>query len=316
MTEPVKIQPYISIVSPVYKAEHIVDELVKQLMSAIEPITDNYEIILIEDHSPDSSWIKIQQQCTKHPNVKGIKLSRNFGQHSAIAAGLHHATGTYVIVMDCDLQDNPVYIPQLIDKAKEGFDVIYTVKRKRKHNFFKDFTGYFFHKIFNYLVKGGQIRTDGKIGSYSLITQKVVAAYRELNDEYRPYLVMLNILGFEHAFLPIEHSKRFEGRSSYGTIQLINHAINGIVSQTDRLLKISIYIGSIYTIFSFVYGIYVFIEAIRKGFQSGWASLVLLITFSTGIVLLILGIIGLYIGKILSQVKNRPLFIVDKTLNF
>ncbi len=309
-------QPLFSIVSPVYRAENILDELVKQLTEVGDKLTDNYEIILVEDHSPDKSWAKMMELGRKYPKVKGIKLSRNFGQHNAIAAGLYHASGEYVIVMDCDLQDNPIYIPQLIEKAREGFDVVYTVKKERKHNFFKDFTGAVFHRLFNYLTGNDLVRTDGKIGAYSLISQKVVAAYRNLHDEYRPYLVMLNILGFEHTFLNIEHSTRHSGKSSYNLRRLVNHAINGIISQTDRLLKLSVYMGAFYTFASFIYGIWVLYKQFTVGLQSGWPSLVLLITFSTGIILLFLGIIGLYISRIFTQVKNRPLFIVDKTINF
>ena len=316
MEQQVSTNPYFSIVSPVYRAENILEELVKQLTEVSEKITPNYEIILVEDHSPDKSWAKIKELGAKYPKVKGIKLSRNFGQHNAIAAGLYHTSGEYVIVMDCDLQDNPAYIPELINKAKEGFDVVYTVKKERKHNFFKDFTGNAFHRLFNYLVGNDLVKTDGKIGAYSLISKKVVAAYRDLHDEYRPYLVMLNILGFEYAFLNIEHSTRHSGKSSYNLKRLITHAINGIISQTDRLLKLSIYMGAIYTFISFIYGIYVVYKQITVGLQSGWPSLVLLITFSTGIILLFLGIIGLYISRIFTQVKNRPLFIVDKTVNF
>jgi dolichol-phosphate mannosyltransferase len=312
----VSVNPYFSIVSPVYRAEDILEELVKQLTEASEKVTPNYEIILVEDYSPDRSWAKISELGRKYPKLKGIKLSRNFGQHNAIAAGLYHTTGDYVIVMDCDLQDNPIYIPDLINKAKEGFDVVYTLKNQRKHNFFKDVTGAIFHRLFNYLVGNDLVKTDGKIGTYSLLSKKVVTAYRDLHDEYRPFLVMLNILGFEYTFLKIEHSKRHSGKSSYNLRRLINHAINGIISQTDRLLKLSIYMGAVYTFISFIYGIYVLYKQVTVGLQSGWPSLVLLITFSTGIILLFLGIIGLYISRIFTQVKNRPLFIVDRTVNF
>ena len=315
MDQQAKAKPYFSIVSPVYRAEGILDELVRQIAEVSDKITANYEIILVEDHSPDKSWMKIKELCASNSSVKGIKLSRNFGQHNAIAAGLYHANGEYVIVMDCDLQDNPIYIPDLLNKAKEGYDVVFTVKKERKHNFFKDFTGMIFHRLFNYLTGNTLVKTDGKIGAYSLISQKVVAAYRELHDEYRPYLVMLNILGFEYAFLNIEHSTRHSGKSSYNLRRLVNHAVNGIISQTDRLLKLSIYMGALYTFISFIYGIYVAYKQVTVGLQSGWSSLVLLITFSTGIILLFLGIIGLYISRIFTQVKNRPLFIVDKTIN-
>ncbi|MGZ3867334.1 MAG: glycosyltransferase family 2 protein, partial [Bacteroidia bacterium] len=274
-----------------------------------------YEIILVNDRSPDNSWQIIQQICVTNKKVKGINLSRNYGQHNAVAAGLHNCKGDYAIVMDCDLQDDPMYIVKLIEKAKEGYDIVYTVKEERKHGIFKNITAYFFHKIFTYLVGGSNVKTDKKVGSFSLITKKVVESYKLLNDEYRPYLVMLNLLGYNSTYIDIEHRERFAGKSSYTFSKLVSHALNGIVSQTDRLLKLSIYIGSVYMLFSFIYGIYVFIKAIFFGLQAGWPTIILLITFSTGIILMFLGIIGLYISRIFLQVKNRPLYVIDHKIN-
>ncbi|MES2394532.1 MAG: glycosyltransferase family 2 protein [Bacteroidota bacterium] len=306
---------FISIISPVYKAENILDELVKTITNEVSKITDNFEIILVEDHSPDNSWVKIVANCSTYPFVKGIKLSRNFGQHNAIAAGMQYVLGDYIIVMDCDLQDNPIYIPQLIAKANEGFDIVYTVKKERKHSILKNITASVFHKVFAYLVGGEQIKTDGRIGSFSLINRKVVNAYNSLNDDYRPYLVMLNLLGFNASYVNIEHEERYSGTSSYTFIKLARHALNGIISQTDRLLKLAIYLSIIYMVLSFIFGLYIFIQSIFHGFQSGWASIAFLISFNTGVILFFLGIIGLYISRIFLQVKKRPLFIIDKKIN-
>lgn len=308
-------KPFISIVSPVYGAAEIIQELVRRLTEELNKITDNYEIVLIEDHSPDDSWKVIREICATDPNVKGVKLSRNFGQHNAIGAGLHIASGDYVVVMDCDLQDDPSYIADLWQMATEGNDVVYTVKKERKHNAMKDFFAGMFHKLFNNLVGVEDVHTDGKIGSYSLITRKVVDAYKELKDEYRPYLVMLNLLGFQQGYLVVEHAERFSGRSSYSFKKLVVHALNGIISQTDRLLMLSVYIGILYVIASFLFGAYVLIQSLVSGFRPGWASLVLLLTFNTGILMLFLGIIGLYISRIFLQAKGRPLYIVDQTIN-
>lgn len=309
-------QSFISIVSPVYQAERIIDELVKAIVAEVSLITDNFEIILVEDCSGDNSWAVIVANCLKHPFIKGIKLSRNYGQHSAIASGLHHANGEYIVVMDCDLQDDPAYIKTLLAKAQGGADIVYTIKKERKHSSIKNITAAIFHVIFTYLVGGKQSKSDEKIGAFSLITRKVANAYALLKDDYRPYLVMLNILGFTSAYVYIEHRERFSGTTtSYSFQKLAAHALNGIISQTDRLLKLSIYIGIVYMLCSFVFGAYVFVQALLHGFSTGWASTVLLITFSTGIILLFLGIIGLYISRIFMQVKQRPLYIVDKTIN-
>src|SRR3990172_5559993 len=144
--------PSLSIVSPVYRAEEIVDELVARIALEVSRFETNYEIILVDDGSPDNSWRRIEENCRMNSRVKGIKLSRNFGQHHAIAAGLAESKGAYVVVMDCDLQDNPGYIQQLVRKAKDGVDIVYTVKQERNHGRIKNLFAEMFHRIFNWLV--------------------------------------------------------------------------------------------------------------------------------------------------------------------
>ena len=139
----------ISVISPVYKAEQIVPELVKRIIEGVSVFTDSYEIILIEDCGPDNSWQKIEEECSSNPKVKGIRFSRNFGQHYAITAGLEHAKGDYVVVMDCDLQDNPKYIKEMYDDAVAGADIVFTYKEKRKHSFFKNITARMFYSLYN-----------------------------------------------------------------------------------------------------------------------------------------------------------------------
>lgn len=311
-----ELNPHISIVSPVYGAAEILSELVKAIHGEVSKITNHYEILLVEDHSPDKSWLEIERICLEDAHVKGIKLSKNYGQHNAIAAGLHNVTGDYVVVMDCDLQHNPKYILNLLNKAKDGFDVVYTITPKRKHGIVKNFFAGCFHMIFNFLVGVKEVTTDGQIGTYSLITRKVVEAYKLFNDDYRPYLVILNLVGFNQGYQMIEHEKRFSGKSSYNFKKLFNHALNGIISQTNRLLMLSIYVGILYTILSFIAGIYILIKAMIGQFYPGWASLIILLLFNTGIILLFLGIIGIYISRIFLQVKGRPLYLIDRKLNF
>jgi len=307
--------PVISVVSPVYKAELILDELVKRINESIDPITSSYEIILVEDHSPDGSWEKIVEICQNHPEVKGIKLSRNFGQHNAIAAGLFHAHGEYIIVMDCDLQDNPKYIKDLLEKAKEGNEIVYTLKIRRKHNKLKNAVTFFWSKIFNWLADDKALNSNLKVGSYSLITKKVLIEYNRLNDYYKPYLGMLSLLGFKNDYIKIEHEARFSGKSSYSARKLISHAVNGIISQTDKLLTISIFTGLFFSLIGIFLIVYLVYLHFYSGFSQGWASLVVLIIFNTGLILTSLGIVGAYIGKIFLQTKNRPNFIVEVKIN-
>ncbi len=305
----------LSIVSPVYKAENIVDELVKRVVDEAQKITLDFELILVEDGSPDNSWKAIERNSVKDKRVKGIKLSRNFGQHYAITAGIDNAEGNFIIIMDCDLQDDPIYFIKLIDKAKEGYDIVYTYKESRKHSFFKNMTAKLYNKIFNYLIDNKSISSDNNIGAYSLISRKVADAFMSYNDYHRHYLMVLRWLGFHTGYIKIEHKVRFEGKSSYTFSKLIKHAIDGITSQSDKLLRIFVGIGLTISTLSFLSILLIIIMYLTNGFKSGWASLIVVILFSTGIILTSIGVIGIYLGKTFEQTKNRPLYFIDKKIN-
>ncbi|PIY09630.1 MAG: glycosyltransferase [Flexibacter sp. CG_4_10_14_3_um_filter_32_15] len=309
------MQPLISIVSPVYRAEKIVDKLVEQISEEVSKITDNFEIILVEDGSPDNSWEAIERNCQKDKRVKGIKLSRNFGQHYAITAGLEYSQGEWVVVMDCDLQDDPIYISQLFEKAQQGFDIVYTVKKKREHSFFKNFFANLYNHVFNWLIDNKEQKSSNQIGSYSLLSRKVVEAFKNYKDYRRHYLMILRWLGFSNTFIQIEHRERFEGKSSYNFSKLLTHALDGITSQSDKILRLTVTLGFVLSVLSILGGIYIIIRTFISSFQSGWASLVVLILFTSGLIITSIGISAIYIGKIFEQTKERPLFIIDKTIN-
>jgi polyisoprenyl-phosphate glycosyltransferase len=302
----------LSIVSPVYQAENIVDALVLRITQEVEKITPSYEIILVEDGSRDESWNKIELNCQRNRKVKGIKLSRNFGQHYAISAGLGNASGQWVVVMDCDLQDNPKYIKDLYEKAQEGYDIVYTAKTKRQHSFFKDIIANAYFFIFNYLSDQKQ---DDKTGAYSIISRKVVDAFCQIKDFHRHYLPILQLVGFKSTIINIEHEKRFEGKSSYNFLKLLKLATHGIVSQSDKLLRVSISIGFILFILSFLWAGYIIVMYFVRGAQPGYTSIMAMLLLSTGLILMSIGIAGIYIGKIFEQVKGRPLYFVDKKVN-
>lgn len=305
----------LSIISPVYKAELIVDELVKKIIIEAEKITSNFEIILVEDGSPDNCWGKILENCKKDSRVKGVKLSRNFGQHFAISAGLENSKGEYVILMDCDLQDDPIYFEALISKAKEGNKIVYTYKKERKHGFLKNLKAKIFYSIFNFLVDNKNNKASEKVGSYSLLSREVVDAYVKLGDYKRHYLMLLRWLGFQSAYIEINHNKRFEGISSYNFKKLMLHAIDGITSQSDKLLRLTASFGFLMAVFSLFSAIGIIIRYLITPFQAGWASLMVLTLFVGGMIILSVGICGIYIGRIFEQTKMRPQYIIDQKVN-
>ena len=307
--------PTLSIVSPVYKAEKIVPELVKRIAEACAAITPDFEIVLVEDGSPDHSWCAIEKECTAHPYVKGVQLSRNFGQHYAITAGLATAKGDTVAVMDCDLQDNPKYLAELYAAAQQGNDIVLTYKKVRRHGFFKNFAARIYFSIFNFLIENKEYEANKLVGAYSMLSRKAVDAFLSYKEYHRHYLTVIGMIGFRKTFVEVEHDKRFEGRSSYTFSKLVRHALNGITSQSDKLLRLSIGLGFFLFAGSLLWTATIVVMYFRTGLLNGYASTMGVILLGTGLILISIGVLGLYIGNIFAEVKGRPLYVIDKTLN-
>jgi len=307
--------PTISVVSPVYMAEKIVPELVRQIADACRSITQSFEIILVEDGSPDNSWEAIAAQCERHPFVKGIKLSRNFGQHYAITAGMEAATGSYVVVMDCDLQDNPKYIADMLAEAKKGADIVFAFRRARKHSAFKNITAAIFYKIFNFLIDNKGEDASRQVGTYSLMTRKAVNAFLAHKEFHRQYLMIVRMLGFKRAYVEVEHQPRYEGKSSYSLGKLFRLALSAVTAYSDKLLRVSVVLGFVIFVLSFLWAMWIVFQYFHSGLLNGYASLMASHLLGTGMILMSVGIAGLYIGTIFNQVKQRPLYLVDQKLN-
>jgi glycosyltransferase involved in cell wall biosynthesis len=306
----------VSIVIPVYKSEDSLVELVDLINNQFNAESKfACEIIMINDGSSDNSWKVIKGLCKKKTNVKGINFSRNFGQHMAITAGIEIAKGNYIVVIDCDLQYDPIYIPVLLNELEKGNDIVFTYIKKREHNFLKNITAKIFNKVFNYLVENKDYSSDKNVGTFSAINRKVATAYLNFNDYQRHYLMVLRWLGFTRTYIEIVHKTRKYGKSSYTFMKLVDHAIAGITSQSNKLLLLNVLIGFVISFISFI-GLFVIIALyFLIGFQSGWASLAALILFSTGIILVSIGTVGIYVGKTFDQAKNRPKYIIDEILN-
>jgi dolichol-phosphate mannosyltransferase len=301
----------ISIVSPVYKASKILPELVARLESSLLGITDSFEVILVDDGCPENSWEVIVALQVKYKFIKGIKLSRNFGQHFAITAGIKHSKGELIIVMDCDLQDDPKHIPDLVKEQEKGFEIVYTLRDQRNFGFIKNLWAVIFYKVYNYLIDDIRLSGFSNIGTYSLITRRVAEAYGLIGDHHRHYLMILRWLGFKHSFIEIEHQKRFEGKSGYTTLKLIKHAINGIIGNSDKLMRLMALWGALLSFIAFLVSLIITISYFIEPFQAGWASLIVLILFLGGLIISSIGVCGLYIAKIFDQTKNRPFYIIS-----
>lgn len=302
---------YLSVVSPVYRAEMIVDELVGEIHKHLAPLDFSYEIILVVDGSPDHSWDKVHAIAERDEKVTGIKLSRNFGQHYAITAGLEYAQGEWIVVMDCDLQDHPSQIQPMLQAAKEGDHKIVMGRRAvRKDGFFKKTFSKLFYAALSYLSGSKQ---DPGTANFGVYHQSVVAEIRRMKEPIRFFPSMVKWVGFSRTSIDIEHFERFEGKSSYNLKRLFRLALDIILANSDKPLRLTVKLGLIISSISFLIGV-IYLVRYLLGYivVSGFASIIISIWFLGGFILLTLGIVGLYISKIFEGVKNRPIFIVDK----
>lgn len=305
--------PHISIVSPVYRGEKMVAELVRRNVESVTTITDDYEIILVNDASPDNSWDEIVKQCAANPKVKGINLSRNFGQHYAITAGLHYAKGDWVVVMDCDLQDRPEEIPNLYKKAQEGFDIVYARRVARKDKFFKRLSSTLFHWVYNWL---SGLEADKTIANFGIYKQCVIAEFNKMPERARSFPSLVKYLGFKDTAIDVEHAERAEGKSSYNLYKLFKLSFDVIVANSNKPLRMAVGFGFGMAAISFLLALYNVIAKWIGVIQvSGYTTTVFSIWFVGGLLLFVMGILGLYIGKIFDQVKGRQLFVVKDKVN-
>jgi polyisoprenyl-phosphate glycosyltransferase len=308
-------RPEISVLSPVYMGEQSVRELVDRVREAVEHITEDYEIVLVEDGSPDGSWRSIEAACRSDRRVRGIRFSRNFGQEYALTAGLGAAQGRYVVVLDCDIQDDPIFIPDLYRAAQNGFDIVYTRKQRRQHSALDNALGQLFHIVFNALVADAEFHSSKLVGNYTLLSRRAVDAFLTFKEYHRHYLCVLRRLGFPAIYVDIEHRARPYGTSSYSIARRLRVAINVITSETDRLLYLSIGVGLALVAMALAGAVYVVVGYFVHGYREGWASVFDLILVSTGAILTLLGITGIYVGRIFDQTKGRPLYLVRDRIN-
>ena len=301
----------LSIVSPVYRAELVLDELVERIAKSVPSAFNSYEIILVDDFSPDKSWQKIVEISSKNSNVRGFKLSRNFGQHYAITAGLNQVSGDYVVVLDCDLQDQPEEIEKLFNASQKGFDIVLARRYERKDSLYKKTVSKLFYKTLSYLTGTKQ---DATVANFGIYSKQVIDEVVKLVEKIKYFPTMVKWVGFSTTYVNVEHASRSEGKSNYNLKKLLNLALDIILAYSDKPLRLIIKFGLSIAMISFLMVIYVLFEKITgKVSVSGYASLIISIWFLSGCLLTTLGVVGLYIGKIFEGVKNRPSYIIEKT---
>ncbi len=303
-----------SVVVPVFNEEEVVLESYKRLKTVMDGLGEPYEIIFVNDGSKDRTAYIINEICETDKNVKLIDFSRNFGHQIAITAGMDYSSGKAVVVIDADLQDPPELIPRMAEKWKEGYDVVYGKRIQRKgETFFKKFTAKLFYRFLRTMT---EVDIPVDTGDFRLIDRKVCDALKSINERNRYVRGLISWLGFKQIGVEFVRDKRFAGETKYPLKKMMKFAFDAITSFSYKPLKLASYTGLLLSFFSFIYLLVVLYQKLftDKTIQ-GWASTMAVSLFFNGIVLIMLGIIGEYIGRIYDEAKGRPLYIVRQTRN-
>jgi dolichol-phosphate mannosyltransferase len=301
--------PEISVVVPSYGCKECLTILCERLDRVLRELVPSFEIIIVDDRSPDNSWPIVEALAHRYPSVRGIRLSRNFGQQIAMTAGLAAAFGKHVVVMDCDLQDPPERIPDLYRELQKGYDLVMAKRIARSHSGFRVTAAKAYYRLVHWLT--GETM-DGEYGSFSILSRKVVNAFLLFGERERHYIFILHWLGFNRGTIEYAHAERAGGRSSYSVGKLVRHALSGMFFQTSAFLNWIMYAGLFFTMASFAAGAYFIYRHYVSSALPGWTSIVVAILFSTGMILASTGAVGLYISRIFEISKGRPLYIVDQ----
>jgi dolichol-phosphate mannosyltransferase len=306
--------PTISVVIAVYNAEDCLSELDRRLHLTLTSMQIPYEVIYVEDCGTDLSWQKIVECASSNKRVKGFKLSRNFGQHHAITAGLDQAHGLWVVAMDCDLQDPPEEIPRLFAEAKNGWDIVIFRRINREEPYIKKISAKLFYKVFSYFAG---FPVDGQLKTYRIMSSKVVQAFCSMREQLRSLNPLMHWMGFNVKVISVSDTTRFAGKSSYTYKKLWKLALDVIVAYSDKPLRLSIQFGFICMTGAFLFGSYIFLKALLFGPSGvGWSSTIVSIYFIGGVIIANLGIIGIYLGKLFDESRRRPLYIIAKQTQY
>jgi len=304
---------HLSVVIPVLNEESLIQELIKRVTLNCEKITTDYEVLIVDDGSIDNTWSKILDASKLDKKIKGLKLSRNFGHHYALTAGLHETVGDWVVVMDGDLQDRPEVIPDLYQKSQEGYDVVFVSRMNRPERLpYK-----ILQKIFYGLLKVlSGLDFDSSQANFSIVHRKVVDAFNSFPENARFYGSTIMWLGFKRSKIFADHGKRLSGKPSYTLKKRLRLASDIILSFSERPLKFAISVGIIVSTISIVSAAWIIYAAFTWGYSvTGWTSLIFSIFFFSGVILIFLGIIGIYLGRVFQEVKRRPLYVVSERAN-
>ena len=305
----------ISIIIPLYNESSNIEYLFTRLISTLEPLNTSYEIICINDGSQDDTLTKLIQYNRQNPQIKVLNLSRNFGKEIALTAGIDHAHGGAIIPIDADLQDPPELIEQLIDKWREGYDVVYATRRSRQgETWFKQWTAKAFYQT---IGKLSPVPIPSNTGDFRLLDRQVVEAIKKLPERTRFMKGLFAWVGYRQTSILFDREPRHSGNSNWNYWKLWNFALDGIISFSFLPLKVWSYIGVSISLVSLCYALFLVLRTLVFGVDvPGYASLMVAILFLGGVQLITLGVLGEYLGRVYEEVKGRPLYLIREKYGF
>ncbi|MBO9542048.1 glycosyltransferase family 2 protein [bacterium] len=309
------MRPVVSVIIPIFNEEEIIAELYRRMTVVMEGMAEPYELVLVNDGSRDTSLQKMQELAAKDQRLKIVDFSRNFGHQVAITAGMDHASGEAIVIIDADLQDPPEVIPRLVERWREGYDVVYAVRAKRHGDtFFKRVTAAGFYRILH-RITSVDIPVD--TGDFRLMSRRAVDALKQVRERHRFIRGLVSWIGFKQIGVEFVREERFAGETKYPLKKMLKFAFDGITSFSFLPLQLATYLGFFASLLAFL-GIFAVVGL--KLFTSlplpGWASLMVCTLLLGGVQLITLGIIGEYIGRIYDEVKQRPLYFTKDLVNF
>lgn len=298
----------VSVVIPVYGCAGCLEDLVDRLAAVLEPRNETFEVLLVDDASPDGAWPRILELCASRPWLQGLCLARNFGQHYAIAAGIEHASGAVVVVMDCDLQDVPEEIPALLDSLGAGVEVAFAQRSDRQDKVLKRAGSWAFFRALSWLTGVPQDHSTANFGAYS---RKVIDAVNAMPERERCFPLMVKWSGFRSVSVPTSHAARTHGSSSYSFKRLLQLAVGIVLSYSDKPLRLVVRLGLMFSAIAFIMSILSVFRYIRGDTQvAGFTSIIASIWLLGGMTIFCIGIIGLYLGRLFVDSKGRPYYII------
>jgi glycosyltransferase involved in cell wall biosynthesis len=308
----------LSVVIPIFNEEENLPDLLARTTTALASTNQPWELIFVDDGSKDRSPQLLHEAHTRDPRIKLLRLSRNFGHQPAITAGVHHAAGDAVILLDADLQDPPELIPQLVERWQQGHQVVLAQRRSRADGGGASPRGIGFKLFYPLLRKISDLPQTPDAGTFGLMDRAVVDHFNKLPERNRFIPGLRQWLGFKQASIQYDRENRHKGRPKQTLPRLIKYAMDAMISFSYKPLRAATYLGFLVSIVSFLLGLYYLITffAFRKPYGTGFTTIILCVLFLGGIQLITIGILGEYVGRIYEEIKQRPLYVIQEKVGF